>query len=308
METPMSTDASLPLAKNEDSPRGFAFALTAYLLWGFLPIYMKAVAHISPAEVIAHRIVWSLPLAGLVLVVLGRTGDIRAALRSPPMLAMGALTASLITVNWGTYVWAIGAGHSLDAALGYFINPLFSIFLGAVILKEKLQPLQMAAIGLAALAVAVLALDSGGIPWVALTLAISWGFYALLRKTLPLGPNQGFFLEVLILSGPALLYILYLEFGSGQGHLYRTGLADTTLLLGCGVITAVPLMIYANGAKLLKLSTIGIMQYIAPTMIFLIAVFVFHEPLGTARMIAFPLIWAGLFLYSWSMLKGSRGR
>jgi chloramphenicol-sensitive protein RarD len=307
METPMSTDASVPLAKNEDSPRGFAFALTAYLLWGFLPIYMKAVAHISPAEVIAHRIVWSLPLAGIVLIVLGRTQDIRAALGSPRMLAMAALTASLITVNWGTYVWAIGAGHSLDAALGYFINPLFSIFLGAVFLKEKLQPLQIAAIALAALAVAILALDSGGIPWVALTLAVSWGFYALLRKTLPLGPNQGFFLEVLILSGPALLYILYLEFG-GQGHLYRTGLADTTLLLGCGVITAVPLMIYANGAKLLKLSTIGIMQYIAPTMIFLIAVFVFHEPFGTARMIAFPLIWAGLFLYSWSMLKGSGAR
>ncbi|MBY3086456.1 EamA family transporter RarD [Rhizobium laguerreae] len=303
----MSTDASVPLAKNEDSPRGFAFALTAYLLWGFLPIYMKAVAHISPAEVIAHRIVWSLPLAGIVLIVLGRTQDIRAALSSPRMLAMAALTASLITVNWGTYVWAIGAGHSLDAALGYFINPLFSIFLGAMFLKEKLQPLQIAAIALAALAVAILALDSGGIPWVALTLAVSWGFYALLRKTLPLGPNQGFFLEVLILSGPALLYILYLEFG-GQGHLYRTGLADTTLLLGCGVITAVPLMIYANGAKLLKLSTIGIMQYIAPTMIFLIAVFVFHEPFGTARMIAFPLIWAGLFLYSWSMLQGSRGR
>ncbi|MBY5626041.1 EamA family transporter RarD [Rhizobium leguminosarum] len=303
----MSTDASVPLAKNEDSPRGFAFALTAYLLWGFLPIYMKAVAHISPAEVIAHRIVWSLPLAGIVLIVLGRTQDIRAALSSPRMLAMAALTASLITVNWGTYVWAIGAGHSLDAALGYFINPLFSIFLGAVFLKEKLQPLQIAAIALAALAVAILALDSGGIPWVALTLAISWGFYALLRKTLPLGPNQGFFLEVLILSGPALLYILYLEFG-GQGHLYRTGLSDTILLLGCGVITAVPLMIYANGAKLLKLSTIGIMQYIAPTMIFLIAVFVFHEPFGTARMIAFPLIWAGLFLYSWLMLKGSGAR
>ncbi|TAY55407.1 EamA family transporter RarD, partial [Rhizobium leguminosarum] len=210
----MSTDASVPLAKNEDSPRGFAFALTAYLLWGFLPIYMKAVAHISPAEVIAHRIVWSLPLAGIVLIVLGRTEDIRAALSSPRMLAMAALTASLITVNWGTYVWAIGTGHSLDAALGYFINPLFSIFLGAVLLKERLQPLQIAAIALAALAVGILALDSGGIPWVALTLAISWGFYALLRKTLPLGPNQGFFLEVLILSGPALLYILYLEFGS----------------------------------------------------------------------------------------------
>ncbi|ARQ57649.1 UNVERIFIED_ORG: chloramphenicol-sensitive protein RarD [Rhizobium etli] len=304
----MSTDASVPLAKNEDSPRGFAFALTAYLLWGFLPFYMKAVAHISPAEVIAHRIVWSLPLAGIVLIVLGRTGDISAALRSPRMLAMAALTAALITVNWGTYVWAIGAGHSLDAALGYFINPLFSIFLGAVLLKEKLQPLQIAAIALAALAVAILAFDSGGIPWVALTLAVSWGFYALLRKTLPLGPNQGFFLEVLILSVPALLYILYLELGSGQGHFYRTGFADTTLLLGCGVVTAVPLMIYANGAKLLKLSTIGIMQYIAPTMIFLIAVFAFQEPLGTARMIAFPLIWAGLFFYSWSMLKAGRGR
>ncbi|OWV76064.1 permease [Rhizobium sp. R634] len=304
----MSTDASVPLIKNEDSPRGFAFALTAYLLWGFLPFYMKAVAHIPPSEVIAHRIIWSLPLAGIVLILLGRTGDIRAALRSPRMLAMGALTASLITVNWGTYVWAIGAGHSLDAALGYFINPLFSIFLGAVLLKEKLQPLQIAAIALAGLAVAILAFDSGGIPWVALTLAVSWGFYALLRKTLPLGPNQGFFLEVLILSGPALLYILYLEFSSGLGHFYRTSLADTALLLGCGVVTAVPLMIYANGAKLLKLSTIGIMQYIAPTMIFLIAVFAFEEPLGTARMTAFPLIWAGLFFYSWSMLKGSRGR
>ncbi|MFS2152316.1 EamA family transporter RarD [Rhizobium sp. Rhizsp42] len=304
----MSADASIPLVKNEDSPRGFAFALTAYLLWGFLPIYMKAVAHISPAEVIAHRILWSLPLAGIVLIVLGRTQDIRTALRSPRMLAMAALTASLITVNWGTYVWAIGAGHSLDAALGYFINPLFSIFLGAVVLKEKLRPAQIGAIVLAGLAVVVLAVDSGGVPWVSLTLTISWGLYALFRKTLPLGPNQGFFLEVLILSVPAFFYILYLELGSGTGHLYRTGWADTALLLGCGVVTAVPLMIYANGAKLLKLSTIGIMQYIAPTMIFLIAVFIFKEPLGAARMIAFPLIWAGLFLYTWSMLRGSRGR
>ncbi len=304
----MSADANVPVLKNEDSPRGFAFALTAYLLWGFLPIYMKAVAHISPPEVIAHRIVWSLPLAGIVLIVLGRTQDIRVALRSPRMLAMAALTASLITVNWGTYVWAIGAGHSLDAALGYFINPLFSIFLGAAVLKEKLRPAQIAAIGLAGLAVVVLAIDGGGVPWVSLTLTISWGLYALFRKTLPLGPNQGFFLEVLILSIPAFFYILYLEFGTGEGHFYRTGWQDTALLLGCGLITAVPLMIYANGAKLLKLSTIGIMQYIAPTMIFLIAVFLFKEPLGTARMIAFPLIWAGLFLYSWSMLRGSRGR
>src|SRR6478736_9498198 len=174
----MSANASAAIAKNEDSPRGFAFALVAYLLWGFLPFYMKAVAHISPAEVIAHRIVWSLPLAGLVLLLRGRMGDIATALRTPRMMAMGGLTAALITVNWGTYVWAIGSGHSLDAAMGYFINPLFSIFLGAVLLKEKLRPAQIAAIALAGVAVVILAFDNGGIPWVALTLTISWGLYA----------------------------------------------------------------------------------------------------------------------------------
>jgi chloramphenicol-sensitive protein RarD len=304
----MSVDASAPVIKNEDSPRGFAFALTAYLLWGLLPIYMKALAHISPAEVIAHRILWSIPIAGLVLLLLGRTQEIRDAIRSPRLLAMAAVTAALITVNWGTYVWAIGAGHSLDAAMGYFINPLISIFMGAVLLKEKLRPLQIAAIALAAIAVVVLAFDGGGLPWISLTLAFSWAFYAFLRKTLPLGPNQGFLLEVLILGIPALLYVLYLEFYSGGGHLIQTGWSDTALLLGCGLITAAPLMIYANGAKLLKLSTIGIMQYIAPTMIFLIAIFAFHEPLGTARMIAFPLIWAGLVLYTLSMLQATRGR
>ncbi|MDR7146545.1 EamA family transporter RarD [Rhizobium sp. BE258] len=304
----MSVDATAPIIKNEDSPRGFAFALTAYLLWGLLPIYMKALAHISPAEVIAHRVLWSVPIAGLVLLVLGRTQEIRDALRSPRLIAMATLTAALITINWGTYVWAIGAGHSLDAAMGYFINPLISIFMGSVLLKEKLRPLQIAAIGLAAVAVVVLAFDGGGLPWIALTLAFSWAFYAFFRKTLPLGPNQGFLLEVLILSVPAILYILYLELVTGEGHFIETGWSDTALLLGCGLITAAPLMIYANGAKLLKLSTIGIMQYIAPTMIFLIAIFAFHEPLGTARMIAFPLIWAGLVLYTVSMLNATRGR
>ena len=304
----MSVDATAPIIKNEDSPRGFAFALTAYLLWGLLPIYMKALAHISPAEVIAHRVLWSVPIAGLVLLVLGRTQEIRDALRSPRLIPMATLTAALITINWGTYVWAIGAGHSLDAAMGYFINPLISIFMGSVLLKEKLRPLQIAAIGLAAIAVVVLAFDGGGLPWIALTLAFSWAFYAFFRKTLPLGPNQGFLLEVLILSVPAILYILYLELVTGEGHFIETGWSDTALLLGCGLITAAPLMIYANGAKLLKLSTIGIMQYIAPTMIFLIAVFGFGEELDTARMIAFPLIWAGLFFYSWSMLRTTRGR
>lgn len=295
-------------AENTDSARGFAFALAAYLLWGFLPFFMKAVAHIPAAEVVAHRIVWSVPLAGLVLLWIGRTQDVKVALRSPRVLMMATLTAGLITVNWGIYVWAIGAGRAIETALGYYINPLFSIFLGALLLKERPNPAQMVAIGLAAVAVGVLAFDAGGLPWVSLGLCFSWGFYAFFRKTLPVGPNQGFFLEVLLLSIPATGYIIWLE-AAGQGHFFGyTSMTDVLLLLACGVVTAVPLMIYANGAKLLRLSTIGIMQYIAPTMIFLIAVFVFHEPFGTAKLVAFALIWAALFIYSGAMLQESRAR
>lgn len=300
-------DAAAPVAKNEDSARGFAFALTAYFLWGFLPIYMKMVAHIPPLEVLSHRVIWSVPIAAAVLLILKRTDDLKAALRSPRTLLMALLTASLISVNWGIYVWAIGAGRALDTALGYFINPLFSIFLGAVLLKEKLKPTQIGAIALVAVAVAILTYDAGQLPWVSLALTLTWGFYAFFRKTLPVGPNQGFFLEVLLLSIPATIYILYAE-TTGRGHFLQTGMSDTLLLLGSGVITAGPLMIYANGAKLLRLSTIGIMQYIAPTMIFLIAVFLFKEPFGTAKMIAFPLIWAALAVYSWSMLRDYRNR
>lgn len=303
----MAEVKNAPAATNGDSLPGFLFALTAYLLWGFLPFFMKAVAHIPASEVVAHRIVWSVPLAGLVLVVLGRTADIRAALRSPRMLAMATLTAVLITINWGIYVWAIGAGRAIETALGYYINPLFSIFLGAVLLKEKLTRAQIVAIVLAAAAVVVLALEAGGLPWVSLALCISWGFYAFFRKTLPVGPNQGFFLEVLLLSVPAIGYIIYLETTS-RGHFGDTGTADVLWLLACGLVTAVPLMIYANGAKLLKLSTIGIMQYIAPTMIFVIAVFFFHEPFGHAQMLAFGLIWLALFIYSGSMLTSARAQ
>lgn len=293
--------------KNEDSLRGLGFALTAYVLWGFLPIFMKALAHISPAEVIAHRVIWSLPIAGVVLWATGRTGDLMVALRTPKMLLMGAATAALITINWGIYVWAIGAGHALDAALGYYINPLFSVFLGAMLLGEKLSLSQKWAIALAALAVIVLTLEAGKLPLVALGLTISWGAYAYLKKSLPIGPNQGFFLEILILTPFALGYILWAEI-TGTSHFIAGSTSDTVLLLCCGLVTAVPLMIYANGAKLLRLSTIGILQYIAPTMIFLTAVFIFGEPFGTARMIAFPMIWAALVIYTASMLRQARGR
>ncbi|MCR6498785.1 EamA family transporter RarD [Shinella sp. CPCC 101442] len=303
----MADASSTSGPQSGDSPRGFAFALTAYVIWGFLPFFMKAVAHIPASEVVAHRIIWSVPLAGLVLVWLGRTSEIRTALRSPRMIAMATLTAVLITINWGIYVWAIGAGRAIETALGYYINPLFSIFLGAVLLKEKLDRAQIVAIALAAVAVAILAFDAGGLPWVSLSLCMSWGFYAFCRKALPIGPNQGFFLEVLILSVPAIGYVIWLE-STGNGHFGDTGMTDVLWLLSCGVVTAIPLMIYANGAKLLRLSTIGIMQYIAPTMIFIIAVFAFGEPFGTTKLIAFVFIWAALFIYSGSMLRSVRAR
>jgi len=293
--------------KNEDTLRGFFFALSAYVIWGFLPLYMKALAHISPAEIIAHRVIWSLPIAGIILVIMGRTADLRRALRTPRMLGMAFLTAALISVNWGFYVWAIGAGHALDAALGYYINPLFSIFLGAVLLKERLSTTQMAAIALVALAVVVLTVDAGRLPVVALALTVTWGLYAYLKKSLPIGPNQGFFLEVLILSPFALAYIGWQTY-QGTGHFLTGNTFDTAMLLGAGVVTAVPLMLYANGAKLLRLSTIGIMQYIAPTMIFLTAVFLFHEPFGRAQMIAFPMIWVALALYTAAMLRRARAK
>jgi chloramphenicol-sensitive protein RarD len=292
---------------NTDSPRGLAFAISSYLLWGFLPIYMKALGHIPATEVVAHRVIWSVPIAAAVLVWLGRTADLKAAFRSPRMLLMGCVTAALISVNWGIYVWAIGSGHALDAALGYYINPLFSVFLGAALLGERLNRAQLAAIALAAVAVAILTYANGRLPLVALSLTVTWGFYAYFKKSLPLGPNQGFMLEVLILLPFALAYFGWLVW-TGQSH-FAVGVAsDTGLLLGCGIVTAVPLMIYANGAKLLRLSTIGILQYIAPTMIFLTAVFWFGEPFGTARMIAFPMIWAALVIYTGALIQKSRAK
>jgi chloramphenicol-sensitive protein RarD len=290
--------------KNQDTLRGFGFALSAYVLWGFLPLYLKAVSHIPAIEVVAHRVLWSVPVAGLILIVLGRTSDLGRILRDPKALAMGCITATLVSINWGVYVWAIAAERTLDGALGYYINPIFSVFLGAMLLGEKLNKLQWAAVGLAAAAVGVLTYANGSLPWPALALTFSWGFYAYFKRSLPIGPNQGFLLEVLILSPVALGYLIWLG-GQGGGHFVPLTM-DMWLLMGCGIVTAVPLMLYANGAKGLRLATIGIMQYIAPTMIMLIAVFVFEEPFGSARAIAFPMIWAALGLYTFAMFRGRK--
>lgn len=291
-------------SQNQDTLRGFGFALSAYLLWGFLPLYLKAINHIPVVEVLAHRVLWSIPVAGLVLILLRRTGDIGRVLRDPKALAMGCLTAGLVSINWGVYVWAIAADRALDGALGYYMNPIFSVFLGAVLLGEKLNKLQWGAVALAASAVAVLTFSNGSLPWPALALMVTWGFYAYFKRSLPIGPNQGFLLEVLILSPVALGYLIWKSVNGGGNFVPFA--PDMWMLVGCGIVTAVPLMLYANGAKGLRLATIGIMQYIAPTIIMLIAVFVFGEPFGEARAIAFPMIWAALALYTFAMFRGRK--
>jgi chloramphenicol-sensitive protein RarD len=301
------TDTPAPAKTAEDTLPGFLFALSAYGLWGLLPLYMKALASVPPAEVVVHRVLWSLPVALLILAVTGHTTDLVRALKSPRMILMAMLTATLISVNWGIYVWAIGAGHALDTALGYYINPLFSIFLGAALLREKLTPLQWTAIGLAATAVLILTIVAGRVPIVAISLTLTFGFYAFFKKSLPIGPNQGFTLEILILLPIAIGFYIYLG-RNGASHFMAGEPGITALLLGCGPVTAIPLMLYANAAKRLRLTTIAIMQYIAPSMIFLTAVLIFGEPVGPARMIAFPMIWAALAIYTFSILRKARRR
>jgi chloramphenicol-sensitive protein RarD len=292
---------------NRDTKEGFLYAGGAYFIWGFLPLYMKALAHVPAWEIVPHRILWSLPVAGLVIWWKGLVPDISAAFSNPRTLAMAALTASIITINWGVYVWAVGSGRALETALGYYINPLFSVFLAAVLIGEKLNRSQLFAISLAVIAVGILTWDAGGLPWVSLALTFSWGFYAYFKKTLPVGPTQGFFLEVLILSIPSLLLWAWFE-TSGTSHFTHGSPADTLLLFCAGLVTAVPLILYANGAKLLRLSTIAVMQYSAPTMIFLIAVFIFNEPFGWVKLAAFVLIWSALAIYTWSLVKAHAER
>ncbi len=290
------------VSASDDTPAGFAYALAAFSLWGLLPVYMKALAHVPAYEVVLHRAIWSVPVAGILLLVLRRTADIRAALRSPRTLAMAAVTAGLISINWGLYVWSIAVGRATEAALGYYINPLVNVLLAAVFLGERLGRLQWGAVALAFVAVAILTIEAGQLPWISLVLAFSFGFYGFLRKTLPIGPSQGFFLEVMILAIPATVIAVW--FGAtGAGHF---DLSDTTtfwLLIGCGPVTALPLILYAYGTKALRYTTVGLMFYITPTMIFLTALFVFGEPFNAIKGLAFALIWIALGLYSWAMIS-----
>jgi len=290
-------------APSGDTLDGFLLALTVYLMWGILPLYMKLVAHLPTVEVIAHRILWSVPVALALLWWMGRLNDLKVALRSPRTIMQAAIAAAFISVNWGIYVWAISVDRTVETALGYYINPLMTVLVGALLLGEKLSRVQMIAIALAAVAVAILTWESGGLPWVSLALAATWCVYAFLKKTLPIGPAQGFLLEVIILSVPAMACVVWFH-ATGNGHFFDRGGLEALVLMGCGLVTAVPLILYANAAKRLTLSTIGVMQYIGPTLIFLLAVFVFKEPFSSTKLLAFSLIWVGLALYVGSILRG----
>ncbi|MBN2760957.1 MAG: EamA family transporter RarD [Rhodobacteraceae bacterium] len=290
---------------NEDTPRGFVFALAAFAIWGILPFYFRALGHVPTPEVVAHRVIWAVPVALGWLLWLGRTADLRLAIRTPRMLGMAMVTAALISLNWGTYVWLIQSGQAMNAALGYYINPIFSVFLGAIFLGERLSLRQWGAVTLAIAAVLVLTIDAGSLPIGALVLVFSWGGYAFFKRALPIGPNQGFALEALILLPFA---IGFMAWQAGRGQLFATqaGAVDWALLLGCGLITAVPLILYANAAKGLRLSTIAISGYAIPTIIFLISVLAFKEPFDGARLVAFPMIWAAMALYISEVLRKRR--
>lgn len=285
-----------------DTPAGLTYATSAFLLWGLLPFLLKAVEHIPAYEVVAHRVIWSLPIVAVILIYTKRTADIRAAFKSPKTLGMAVICSFFISANWGIYVWAISAERTVEASMGYYITPLVAILVGSTVLGEKLSTGHKISAAIATIAVAILAWDLGFIPWVALGLAASWSIYAFLRKTLPIGANQGFMLEILILLIPSIAIAIWLT-ANGESHFGQSESFDILLLMFCGAATAVPLMLFTNGSRLIRMSSIGILQFIAPTIIFLVAVLAFGEPFSLIKLFAFILIWIAMAVFGYTIVK-----
>jgi chloramphenicol-sensitive protein RarD len=273
------------------------YAAGAYALWGLVPVYFKALQHVPPLEILAHRIVWSLVFLAIVLAWRRQWAWIGTVLRRPKVLAGFIASAILISINWFIYIWAVNNGRVIDASLGYFINPLINVLLGFLLLHERLRPGQWATVALAAGGVAWLTWQGGHLPWIALTLAITFGTYGLLRKTAALGALEGLSLETLILFPAALGYLIVLTL---HGHNSFATAPDSTkwLLVAAGPITAIPLLMFAAGARRIPLSLLGLLQYIGPTLQLLLGVWLYHEPFGGPRLVGFAMIWAALALYS----------
>ncbi len=293
--------ASSSPVQSRNTASGYGFALGAFCIWGFLPLFWKLTGHINPIEVTAHRALWSLPVAAIILVIIGRTADIIPTLKSPKKLWILFICSVLISLNWGIFIWAITVERTLETALAYYINPLLTVLLGYIFLGERFTNLQRVAIALAALAVLFMTVVGGTFPWVSLLLAGSFGIYGLLRKTVDVGPTQGFLVEVLLIAPFVIGIAIWLHL-KGEAALF-TNSYDTLLLLLSGPATAIPLILYAMGAKRLMLSTIGILQFLVPTMLFLISIFVFKEPLREGQVIAFIMIWIAISLYVISLMR-----
>ncbi len=281
---------------------GITAALGAYVIWGLVPIFFKQLASVPALEIIAHRVVWSLLLVGALLIVRQGLGAVWNAARNPRTLARAALAAALVMTNWLVFVWAVNAGRILETSLGYFITPLVSIVLAVLVLGERLRPRQWIAVALAFAGVAIEGWRVGGLPWVSLVLAATFGSYGLLRKQLPVDAAGGLLLETACATPIALVYLLWL----GKAGNFGADTPTSLLLIASGVVTAVPLLLFAIGARRLPLATMGFLQYLAPSLTFLVAIFLYGEPMNLARLFAFAAIWAGLALYTTDMLLQRR--
>jgi len=282
--------------------RGLVLAIGAYGIWGVLPLYFHVLAHVPALQILAHRVVWSVLFLGVLVFALGRAGDIWRAARGRTLLLLCA-SAALIAINWFVYIWSVETDHVLEASLGYFINPLVNVALGMLVLGERLRRWQGVAIAVAGAGVLAMAVSGGGAILISLSLAFSFGFYGLVRKVVAIDSLGGLTVETLLLVPLAAVWLFYT---TGQGTSgFGVSAGQNALLLAAGVITATPLLMFAAAARLLPLSMMGLLQYIAPTIQFLVALML-GEPLRPVHMIAFPLIWAGCALYAWDSIRAAR--
>ena len=286
--------------------KGGLYAASAYVLWGVLPLFWKALHDVPAIEILAHRMVWSLLVVLLLLAYQGHWSWLRTALRDRRTVLTFTTTAVVLSLNWFVYIWAVNAGHVVEASLGYFINPLVNVLLGRLFLHERLRLWQGIAIVIALGGVLYLTISYGVVPWIALTLALSFGLYGLLRKTAALNSLEGLTMETLLLFFPALVYLLWLGM-NGTGAFGTAGLTTTALLAGAGIPTALPLLLFAAGARRITLTALGILQYIAPSIQFALGVLLYHEPLSQARLVGFGLIWVACALYTVESISTGRG-
>ncbi|MEV4242870.1 EamA family transporter RarD [Streptosporangium canum] len=288
-----------------ESRRGVLYGIAAYTMWGLFPLYWPLLKPAGALEILAHRIAWSLVAVVAILAVRRHWSWFRELMRTPKKVGLLALAAAIVTVNWGVYIYAVNTGHVVESALGYFINPLVSVLFGVFLLKERLRPWQWGAVGLGTLAVVVLTLDYGRLPWIALVLAVSFGTYGLVKKIAQVGAAESLTIETLVLLLPALGYLVYLQ-GQGGATFGSLGAGHALLLAGGGVITAIPLLCFTSAAIRIPLTTIGLLQYIAPVLQFLVGVFVVHEVMPPSRWAGFAIVWLALSVFTWDSLRAAR--